>query len=49
MLDKHWGLNVDVKKLWLRPDATASLGGTPVTAKVRLDPWLISTGVTYRF
>lgn len=50
MLDKHWGLNFDVKKLWLRPDATANLGGaTPVTAKVKLDPWLIGAGVTYRF
>jgi outer membrane protein len=51
MFDRHWGLNVDVKKLWLRPDATAVIaaGLVPVTAKVRLDPWLISTGVTYRF
>lgn len=50
MLDKHWGLNFDVKKLWLRPDATATLSGTtPVTAKVKLDPWLIGAGVTYRF
>jgi outer membrane protein len=49
MIDRHWGLNVDVKKLWLRPDATGVVGGLPVTAKVKLDPWLISTGVTYRF
>ena len=51
MLDKHWGVNVDVKKLWLRPDATATLaaGSIPVTAKVKLDPWLIGAGVTYRF
>ncbi|MDB5642039.1 MAG: ompW family protein [Hyphomicrobiales bacterium] len=51
MLDKHWGLNFDVKKLWLRPDATATLaaGSVPVTAKVKLDPWLIGAGVTYRF
>ena len=49
MLDKNWGLNVDVKKYWLRPDATGTVGGAPVTAKVRLDPWLIATGITYRF
>lgn len=51
MLDKHWGLNLDVKKIWLRPDATATLtsGPTPVTAKVKLDPWLVGVGVTYRF
>ena len=49
MIDSHWGLNVDVKKLWLRPDATGVVGGLPVTAKVKLDPWLVSTGITYRF
>ncbi len=49
MFDKHWGLNVDVKKLWLRPDATAAVGLIPVTAKVKLDPWLVGAGVTYRF
>jgi outer membrane protein len=50
MLDQHWGLNIDVKKLWLRPDAKAVLGGsTPVKAKVNLDPWLVGVGVTYRF
>ncbi|MDB5594500.1 MAG: ompW family protein [Hyphomicrobiales bacterium] len=51
MIDQHWGINVDVKKLWLRPDATATIaaGSIPVSAKVKLDPWLIGTGVTYRF
>ena len=49
MLDKNWGLNIDVKKFWLRPDATGATGGSPVTAKVRLDPWMISTGIVYRF
>lgn len=50
MIDKHWGWNVDVKKLWLRPDWEGTLaGGTPVTGKVTLDPWLIGTGITYKF
>ncbi|MDB5650140.1 MAG: ompW family protein [Hyphomicrobiales bacterium] len=51
MIDQHWGINFDVKKLWLRPDATATIavGTVPVTAKFKLDPWLIGTGVTYRF
>jgi outer membrane protein len=47
MLDKNWGINFDVKKLWLRLDATG-YAGAPVTAKVKLDPWLIGVGVTYR-
>jgi outer membrane protein len=49
MIDQHGGVNVDVKKLWLRPDATGVVGGLPVSAKVKLDPWLIATGITYRF
>lgn len=50
MLNANWGLNVDVKKLFLRPTATGLLGGvTPVKAKLDLDPWLISAGVTYKF
>ncbi|MGP9812485.1 OmpW/AlkL family protein [Rhodopseudomonas sp. NSM] len=50
MFDKHWGWNVDVKKLWLRPEWSGTLaGGTPVTGKVNLDPWLVATGITYKF
>ncbi|MEN3930564.1 OmpW family protein [Microvirga sp. W0021] len=49
MIDKHWGLNVDVKKLWLRPTAKAWLGDTFVKTKAKLDPWLIGVGVTYKF
>lgn len=50
MLDKHVGINVDIKKIWLRPDWDGTLGGNvPVTGKVNLDPWLIGTGVTYKF
>lgn len=50
MFDKHWGFNVDVKKLWLRPswDGTTSTGAA-LTGKVNLDPWLIGAGVTYKF
>jgi outer membrane protein len=47
MLDKHWGLNIDVKKIFLEPKVALYPG--PVTGKVKIDPWLIGTGVTYRF
>ncbi len=49
MIDRHWGFNVDVKKLWLRPtwDGDSNVG--PLTGKVNLDPWLIGAGVTYKF
>jgi outer membrane protein len=50
MIDKHLGLNVDVKKIWLRPDWSGTLSGVgPVTGKVNLDSWLIGTGLTYKF
>lgn len=49
MIDRHWGLNVDVKKLYLRPTFTATAGGVPLTGKVNLDPWLIGAGITYKF
>jgi len=50
MIDRHWGLNVDVKKLWLRPDFDGTLaGGVPISGKANLDPWLIGAGVTYKF
>lgn len=50
MLNRNWGLNFDVKKIWLRPSWDGTLNGvTPITGKVNLDPWLIGGGVTYRF
>ncbi|NVN87293.1 MAG: OmpW family protein [Rhodopseudomonas sp.] len=49
MLNKNWGWNVDVKKVWLRPSWNGVAGGLPVTGKVNLDPWLIGTGITYKF
>ncbi len=49
MLSQQWGLFVDVKKAYLRTDATGSLGPLPLTARVRLDPLVVSTGITYRF
>ncbi|RTL52178.1 MAG: OmpW family protein [Bradyrhizobiaceae bacterium] len=49
MIDQHWGWNVDAKKLWLRPSWDGVAGSTPITGKVNLDPWLLGTGITYKF
>jgi len=50
MLDRHWGLNVDVKKLWLRPNYSAVVNGAiPITGRANIDPWLVGAGVTYKF
>lgn len=49
MFDEHWGANLDVKKIFLRPDFDATVGGVDVSGKAKLDPWLVGAGVTYRF
>jgi outer membrane protein len=49
MLDEHWGVNFDVKKLFLETDWKVDFNGAPLTGKAKLDPWLVGAGVTYRF
>lgn len=50
MLDRHWGLNFDVKKLFLEPNYTATVNGAiPVSGRANINPWLIAGGVTYKF
>lgn len=49
MIDRHWGMNVDVKKLFLRPEWEGIINGARFTGKANLDPWLIGAGVTYKF
>jgi outer membrane protein len=47
MLDEHWMLNADVKKIFLNTDASVNNGA--VTADVDLDPWVFGLGIGYRF
>lgn len=42
----NWSWNLDVKKIWVNVDATVN---SAVTADVDLDPWVIGTGIGYRF
>jgi outer membrane protein len=51
MLDEHWGLNFDVKKIFLETkwSVDESPVGAPLSGKAKIDPWLIGAGVTYRF
>ena len=46
-LNDNWGLNLDVKKIWM--DVDASLNNGAIQADVDLDPWLVGAGVSYRF
>jgi outer membrane protein len=45
-LDKHWSLNLDVKKVQIRSDVFA---GDAKISRVKVDPLLIGVGVGYRF
>jgi len=49
MLTKNWGVNFDVKKLFLQPEYRAVVSGIEVTGKAKLDPWLIGAGITYKY
>lgn len=46
-LTDNWGVNVDVKKIYL--DIDAELNNGTIRADVDLDPWVVGTGVSYRF
>ena len=46
-INDNWGLNLDVKKIFLNVDAELNNGA--VKADVDLDPWVIGTGISYRF
>lgn len=45
-LDENWFMNVDVKKLWIRTDA--SLAGASL-GTLKIDPWLVGVGIGRRF
>lgn len=49
--DSGLGLSLDAKRYWVRPTAHwSNASGTEVLAtRHRLDPWVLSAGVAYRF
>ena len=55
MINDRWGVNVDLKRIMMRPTATGLLYNSglnayvPWRAKVNIDPWVVSAGITYRF
>jgi outer membrane protein len=49
MINERWGVFFDLKKAYLRSKATGVLNGAPLAAKVKFDPLVLHTGVTYRF
>ena len=47
MLDDHWLLNLDVKKVFLDTDVNINNGA--IRADVNIDPWIVGVGIGYRF
>lgn len=45
-LNERWFLNADVKKLWIKTDA--SMDGQSL-GTLKINPWLIGVGIGYRF
>lgn len=49
-LGKHYGLSLDAKKYWVSTTAKFYAGSAvALETKHKLDPWVLSGGVTYRF
>ncbi len=49
MLDQHWGINLDAKKLFLQPGYTAVVNhAIDVSGTAHIDAWVTGVGITYR-
>ena len=48
MLDKNWGLNVDVKYATMATNVQQVSGGANI-GKLTLNPWMPAIGVAYKF
>lgn len=46
--DDHWGFNLDVRRIWIDTDVTIS-GAINATDQVDINPYVVSTGIAYRF
>ncbi|MBU3548165.1 MULTISPECIES: OmpW family protein [unclassified Polynucleobacter] len=49
MLDRNWGLNVDVKYATMSTNVTGSGALAGASGKLTLNPWMPAVGVTYKF
>jgi outer membrane protein len=49
MFNQNVGVYVAANKVFIESSAQARLGASRVDAKIEFDPWILQTGVTYRF
>lgn len=48
-LNDHWALNLDVRRIWINTDVNLNSVLGPVHASVDVDPYVVTTGIGYRF
>lgn len=49
MFNQNIGVYFAANKVFIESSAHADLGASRVDAKIKFDPWILQTGVTYRF
>lgn len=47
-LDDHWAINADVRRIWISTDVRIT-GDITANDSVDINPWVVTTGVAYRF
>ena len=47
-IDEHWGVNLDVRRIWINTDVAIS-GAITANDEVDINPWVVSTSIAYRF
>lgn len=48
-LDRHWSLNLDVRKIWISTDVSLTAGAATIAADVDINPVIVTVGTGYRF
>ncbi len=48
-INENFGLFVDAKQFFISTDVTGFFGPAPVLARTRVDPWVLSAGVSFNF
>lgn len=49
-LSQNWAFNMDVKKIWIKPDVkVVTVSNARVDANVDINPWVVGVGFAYKF
>ncbi|MFV9880180.1 MAG: OmpW family protein [Rickettsiales endosymbiont of Dermacentor nuttalli] len=48
-LDNDFGINLDVKQFWLKPKYSRTVNGVKETKKYKMNPTVVTLGLTYKF